>query len=121
MAGRTAYTRLCVPLYQRHAPPVDEAAFRARYTPDVTAHFITGERRTFDLRAELARVACPVLVMNGAHDPITTVEDAEDVVAALPAHLVRFERFDDCGHSLLRDDPTRALASIRSVLASVAL
>jgi hypothetical protein len=33
----------------------------------------------------------------------------EDMVAALPAHLVRFERFSNCGHSVIAGAPLRTL------------
>ena len=36
-----------------------------------------------------------------------------DPAAALPAHLVRFERFAACGHGVLADARERGLAAIR--------
>jgi len=36
--------------------------------------------------------------------------------AALPAHLVRFERFADCGHAVVPDAPERAMAVIRDFI-----
>ena len=44
-------------------------------------------------------------------------ECQEDLVAALPAHLVHFERFADCGHSVIADAPHRAFAIIRDFIA----
>jgi pimeloyl-ACP methyl ester carboxylesterase len=41
----------------------------------------------------------PILVLGGEDDPMVPIETQEDIVAALPSHLVRFERFPNCGHS----------------------
>jgi proline iminopeptidase len=40
----------------------------------------------------------------------------EDIVAALPAHLVRFERFPGCGHGVVTDAPERAMGVIREFI-----
>jgi alkanesulfonate monooxygenase SsuD/methylene tetrahydromethanopterin reductase-like flavin-dependent oxidoreductase (luciferase family) len=40
-----------------------------------------------------------------------------DIAAALPPHLVRFERLAACGHAVLPDAPERALAVIRDFIA----
>lgn len=37
-----------------------------------------------DLREEIARVACPTLVVAGRHDPVTTVDDARFIAARVP-------------------------------------
>ena len=44
--------------------------------------------------------------------------DPADIVAALPAHLVRFERFAGCGHAVLPDAPERGMAVIRDFILS---
>jgi proline iminopeptidase len=44
------------------------------------------------------------------------IECQEDIVEALPAYLVRFERFPDCGHSVITDAPERAFAVIRDFI-----
>jgi hypothetical protein len=36
--------------------------------------------------------------------------------AALPAHLVRFERFPEVGHGVLPDAPERAMVVIRDFI-----
>jgi pimeloyl-ACP methyl ester carboxylesterase len=46
------------------------------------------------------------------------IECQEDLVSALPAHLVHFERFPNCGHSVIADAPPRAFAIIRSFIGS---
>ena len=52
-----------------------------------------GEFLKFDCRADLRRILCPTLVMAGDRDPITPITFSETIVANLPKHLIRFERF----------------------------
>jgi pimeloyl-ACP methyl ester carboxylesterase len=67
---------------------------------------------TFDLGPRLAQITCPVLQLAGEADPIVTIEDSEDLAAALPAHA-RFERFPNAGHMLAVEDPARVGELIR--------
>jgi pimeloyl-ACP methyl ester carboxylesterase len=53
----------------------------------------------------------------GEDDPMTPIECQADIAAALPAHLVRFERFAGCGHAVVPDAPERAMAVIRDFIA----
>jgi proline iminopeptidase len=41
------------------------------------------------------------------------IERQADIAAALPAQLVRFERFPDCRHGVVLDAPDPAIAAIR--------
>src|SRR5206468_5216837 len=75
-----------------------------------------GESRSFDMLADLSRIACPTLVMGGEDDPMHPIESQADIAAALPAHLVRFERFAGCGHGVVPDAPERAMAVIRDFI-----
>ena len=75
-----------------------------------------GRMYRFDMLADLARIRCPTLVMGGEEDPMTTIECQADIAAALPAHLVRFERFAGCGHAVIPDARERALAIIRDFI-----
>jgi pimeloyl-ACP methyl ester carboxylesterase len=76
-----------------------------------------GEGHTFNFAPDLARVRCPTLVLGGEDDPMTPIECQADIAAALPADLVRFERFPGCGHAILPDAPERALTMIREFVA----
>jgi proline iminopeptidase len=66
--------------------------------------------------ADLHRIRCPSLVLGGEDDPMLPIECQADIAAALPAHLVQFERFPNCGHSVITDAPERALAVIRDFI-----
>lgn len=109
--GMADYTRVCIPLYN---PPSDNSAAlaagwrRAIVRGDVTAHFFQGEIRTMDVRASLARIACPTLVTGGDYDPITPVACAEEIFAALPKGLAQLEIVKGAGHGVHRDAPDKA-------------
>ncbi|WP_376700278.1 alpha/beta fold hydrolase [Bradyrhizobium archetypum] len=61
-------------------------------------------------------IRCPTLVLGGEGDPMHPIESQADIAAALPPHLVQFERFADCGHGVVPDAPERALALIRNFI-----
>jgi pimeloyl-ACP methyl ester carboxylesterase len=54
--------------------------------------------------------------MGGEDDPMTPIEAQVDIAAALPKHLVRFERFADCGHGVITDQPEQGLALVREFI-----
>lgn len=112
------YFRVCMPLYNRRAAD-PEPMQRALMNYDVAAAFFAGEWRTFDFLAALSRVQCPTLVLSGDADPITPIEDGEDLAAALPSNVVRFQRFPGCGHPVYEDDEAACFNAIREFLATV--
>jgi proline iminopeptidase len=108
------WARIAFPLYSR-TPRDPDVIRRVIRHPEVT-HWFTrpgGEAHTFDFFPDLPRIQCPTLVLGGEEDPMTPIECQADLAAALPAHLVRFERFSGCGHTVLVDAPERAMAVIR--------
>lgn len=111
------YADRAMPAYQR-TPRDPEAAARTIHTPDVLFHFAGGEQKTMDLRAGLARVQVPTLVLGGEDDPVCPIETQAEIAAALPPGLMRFERFAGCGHGVYRDDPARAFALLREFIAT---
>jgi proline iminopeptidase len=110
------YIQVCAPLYTRL--PVQNPNPDPIIHFDVARHFISGEWHTFDFTRELERIRCPTLVLAGAHDVVLPFEGAEELVAHLPPGRVRFERFPDCGHTLLAERQDRALAIIEEFLAN---
>ena len=79
-----------------------------------------GEGHSFDMLADLSRIACPTLVIGGEDDPMTPIEAQADIAAALPKHLARFERFPECGHGIVADAPDEYLAMIRAFVTTPA-
>ena len=60
------------------------------------------------------------LVQEGDHwtlrRSVQEIPAASLVAAALPPHLVQFERFADCGHAVIPDQPERGMAVIREFI-----
>jgi pimeloyl-ACP methyl ester carboxylesterase len=108
------FLRVCVPLYTR-TPVSPDVIARTQINIALAAHWDSGEGRTFDLRAEAARVRCPTLVLAGDDDPSTTLAGAQELVECLPEGLVRFEHFPEAGHGVFRDAP-RAIDTVRDFL-----
>lgn len=115
--SRAEYLQLCVPLYRTRLSDPD-AAKRALTDPAAALHFngVHNEQGRMDFRDDLRRIRCPVLVLAGDRDPIMPMAFSETIAACLPPHLVRFERFTDCGHGVFQDAPARAFAVIREFI-----
>jgi proline iminopeptidase len=108
---------VCMPLYNPTQDPALEAGrTRAIMRTEVMFDFITGEQGAMDMTADLAKIACPTLVMAGGLDPITPLACAEEIHAALPPGLSTLEVFDAAGHGVHRDEPERAEAVLRAFL-----
>jgi proline iminopeptidase len=120
--GRKKFLEVCIPLY-RARPARDPYLFKRAIVKDDVALWFSGPRNEhgrMDFRAALGSLRCPVLVMGGDRDPITPIAFSETIAASLPRHLVRFERFSDCGHGLVPDEPDRALAILREFILDTA-
>jgi pimeloyl-ACP methyl ester carboxylesterase len=76
----------------------------------------SGEQQTMQLLPGLAKVRCPVLVMAGEQDPVTPLEDAQDIAAAIPPQWRRLVTFPTAGHGAWRDEPKAAMALIREFI-----
>ena len=116
-ASIDAWRRLAFPLYTR--TPRDPDMSRRAVNRSEVLHWFTnpgGESHTFDMFRDLGRIQCPTLVLGGEDDPMLPIECQADIAAALPADLVRFERFPDCGHAVVPDAPDRAMAVIRDFI-----
>jgi pimeloyl-ACP methyl ester carboxylesterase len=111
------YVRICFPLYNR-TPQDPDIVPRSRTNLDLLLFFFNTEFKTMNFLPALARVQCPTLVLAGAEDPITPIEDAEDIVSALPSTVVRFERFPSTGHGVYRDNPAQGFQRIREFILS---
>lgn len=110
-----AYERLCMPLYNRtprqpSPPPVVRPKLAMAF------HDRDGIWDRMDLTGSLHSIRRPTLVLAGEDDPITPIEDSEDIVAGIDSKLVQFERFPDCGHGVWRDNPKRGLSVLSNFL-----
>jgi pimeloyl-ACP methyl ester carboxylesterase len=116
-ASIEAWLRLAMPLYTR-TPRDPDMARRAVNRPEVLRWFTRpgGESLSFDMLGDLSRIQCPTLVLGGEDDPMLPIECQADIAAALPQHLVQFERFENCRHAVVPDAPERAMAVIRDFI-----
>jgi proline iminopeptidase len=117
-ASLEVWRRLAIPHY-----------FRTKRDPDMGRRGVNrsevllwfagpdGESQRFNFFPDLHRIQCPTLVLGGEDDPMHPIESQADIAAALPTHLVQFERFADCGHAVMPDAPGRATAVIRDFIA----
>jgi pimeloyl-ACP methyl ester carboxylesterase len=116
-ASLEAWGRLVIPHY-----------FRDRRDPDIVRRGVNraevqhwfarpgGESHTFNMFGDLGCIQCPTLVMGGEDDPMHPIESQADIAAALPAHLVQFQRFANCRHAVIPDAPERGMAVIRDFI-----
>ncbi len=66
---------------------------------------------------ELSRIKRPTLVPSDA-DPLVGIEDAEEMVAAMPRQLVQHEHFPEAGHCIVGDSPERFFAVVRRFISA---
>jgi len=99
-------------------PDPEQLARRTR-NAELSRHGMDLMRR-FDIVAELSRIECPTLVCVGELDPVTPVEAAREILAALPAGAGRLEIVDHAGHFPWLDDPDRYWPVIESIVAGQA-
>jgi proline iminopeptidase len=118
-AAVDAWRKLAFPLYMR-TPRDPNIGSRTVGKPEVGLRWFArpdGESHSFNMFPELGRIRCPTLVLGGEDDPMHPIESQADIAAALPPHLVRFERFANCGHAVIPDQPERAMAVIGEFIA----
>ena len=104
---------LIVPLTQKRPFTERDAAFLKNHLAhpfpnQEVQDFFSAEWKTFNLLPELSRIKCPTLILSDA-DPLVGIEDAQDMVAAMPKRLVQHEHFPEAGHSIVGDSPDQFL------------
>jgi len=116
-----AYRKSCLPLYSAKRS-VEDARAMVLNKEDVLRHFLGPGAffQTMDLRASLAAVTCPTLVLAGREDPVVPWELSRELSDALTSSATpadrRFVCMDGCGHGVWRDEPDAALALIRDFI-----
>jgi pimeloyl-ACP methyl ester carboxylesterase len=108
-----AYQQLCTPLYNTRPAADPLARGRTLFNTEILFASAGGEQRTMNLLPGLAAVCCPVLVLAGDSDPVTPLEDAREIAAAIRPQWGRLEVIVDAGHGTWRDQPEAAMAVIR--------
>lgn len=113
-----AYVARCLPLYNTRPAADREARARTRMRRDILFHWIRTEMPALDLRPGLAGVCCPVLVLAGEQDPVTPVQDAREIAAAIPPPWGRLVVLPDAGHGVWRDRAEEGLAALRGFVSA---
>ena len=119
MENMARYFTTCMPLYNRTTPADNGdriARSMATANFDLFQHFLDNEQPKYDVRSALSKVSSPLLLLAGEDDPVTPVTAAEEIASLVPADLLRFERFPDCGHGVMQDQPALAGAVIREFI-----
>lgn len=111
------YNEHCRHVYNP-TPADPDGRARTVFNEDILFASAGGEQQTMQLLPGLARVQCPVLVMAGALDPVTPLEDAQEIAAAIPPPWGRLVVFDRAGHGAWRDMPDEAMAVLRKFVAT---
>ena len=117
-AAYDTYGEVCLPLYS-NPNTLEASAFRERAIerPEVALHFFADEMATMDMRAEIANITCPTLVIGGTLDPVTPTLCSQVITDSIGENAC-LEMFEGCGHGPHRDDPDGAEKVVRHFLAA---
>lgn len=88
-----------------------------RNTPEAIAHAVEALRERADSTPLLAHIKCPVLVIAGSDDPITTAADCRELADAIPG--AEFVEIPDAGHLSNLDNPAAFNEAVGTFLDSV--
>ena len=110
------YGEVCLPLYSNpNAPGASAFRERAIERPEVALHFFADEMATMDMRAEIANINCPTLVVGGTLDPVTPTLCSQVINDSIGENAY-LQMFEGCGHGPHRDDPDGAEKVMRYFL-----
>ncbi len=112
------YQQVCSPLYNTRPPTDPLARSRTVFNNEILFTSAGGEQRHMQLLPGLAAVQCPVMVLAGDTDPVTPLQDAEEIAAAIPPRWRRFEVIRGAGHGTWRDQPEAAMRVLRDFVLS---
>lgn len=111
------YAAKCMPLYNPTAQSrVRHSIFR-RTCADAF-HKLGGVWHQMNFLDELRTITCPTMILVGDQDPVTPLQDSEDMKARINPAILRYERFSNAGHGVWLDDPVKAFAVIRDFISS---
>ena len=115
------FYRVMGPLYSRRHDPVqfEESWQRSVRNIEQLNCGFGGFLRTFDFTADLHRIACPTLVLAGAHDWICPPDHSRVIAERIPrAHL---KIFAHSAHLIAQDEPEEYLQAVRGFLTYAAV
>jgi pimeloyl-ACP methyl ester carboxylesterase len=71
-----------------------------------------------DGEAAAANVVCPVLLLNGERDQMTSAKAAQLLLAKFSSTSAALHTIPDCGHALMAEHPDRVLTELKTWLGS---
>jgi pimeloyl-ACP methyl ester carboxylesterase len=112
-----AFYRHCLPLYsrKRDLTALADGARRSVMNQAASTRFFApdGEAFRFDFRDRLGKVEARVLVVAGAHDPVTPAKWGIEVFEALPAGRAELLVLEESGHLVTADQPEQFDGAVR--------
>ena len=110
------WRRVIGPLMSRRKDPeIDRLGAERIETIEASRHFVP-EGKAMDLRAGLAAVRCPTLVVVGELDPLVPAHLAGEIVEAIPDGLAKLEMVSDASHDVFADNGPHSYRVIREFL-----
>jgi pimeloyl-ACP methyl ester carboxylesterase len=97
------------------APFFERTVAESRKLPARAWRALCADFAGFDVRAELARIACPVLVVWGARDALFGREEQDALVAGLPAAALRV--YEASAHAPNWEEPERFARDVADFVA----
>ncbi len=110
LATQEEWLRVCLPFLSARpdaAGAMAEMRTRMIERPEINLH-LNAATRDFDLRDALTRITCPVLLIVGEDDPVTPVEDAEEIASRIGEDHAQVVRVQGAAHTVFRDRPVEA-------------
>lgn len=86
---------------------------------DMLNWFFARERATYDVRARLAEIAAPTLVLTGRHDKIAPPFASEEILKGIPQ--AKQEIFEESGHRLMREENAKFLQTVGNFIGRLQL
>ncbi|MBA2608702.1 MAG: alpha/beta hydrolase, partial [Actinobacteria bacterium] len=110
--------RLCQPLTVKRPYTADEFADMVPPVPGVTEQLVKQRNRPENLLPELSVIGCPTLVMTGDSDPLSTPDDATDLVTAIGPNATLCV-IENSGHGVFRDNPEAFLETTQAFIRGI--
>ena len=111
------YAKKCMTLYNTTPQTrVRQTIFR-RECADAF-HKLNGIWHQMDFLDQLRNITCPTMILTGDEDPVTPIQDSEDMAEKINPALLRFEKFENAGHGVWLDTHDAAFAIIRDFISN---
>jgi proline iminopeptidase len=81
---------------------------------DMLNWFFARERQTYDVRARLAEITAPTLVLTGRHDKIAPPFASDEILEGIPQAQQKI--FEQSGHRLMREENANFLRTVRDFI-----